>query len=64
MTVRAFRRSITAAALLVTLTGGVAVAVTSTHSSTNGHTSVVRVDGGTPKPTPTPTASTDNTIWD
>jgi hypothetical protein len=66
MTVRAFRRSITAAALLVAVTGGVTVAVASTDSPSNGHTAVVRVDGSNPSgnPTPTPTVSTDNTIWD
>lgn len=62
MTVRAFRRSIAAAALLVAVTGGVTVAVASTDSPSGNHTAVVRVDGTTP--TPTPTASTDNTIWD
>ncbi|HEY3483403.1 MAG TPA: hypothetical protein VGL02_31410 [Streptomyces sp.] len=63
MTVRAFRRSIAATALLVALTGGVAVAVTSTDSPSTTHHAVVRVDGGT-NPTPDPTATPGNTIWD
>ncbi|SFE89382.1 hypothetical protein SAMN05216251_10692 [Actinacidiphila alni] len=67
MTVRAFRSSITAAALLVAVAGGVTVAVASADSTpTQHHTAVVRVDGTNPAaaPTPTPTVSTDNTIWD
>ncbi|MEV6012225.1 hypothetical protein AB0M29_36165 [Streptomyces sp. NPDC051976] len=64
MNVRAFRRSIAAAALLVAVTGGVTVAVTSSSDSpTHTHTAVVRVDGGT-NPTPDPSATPGNTIWD
>ncbi|MEU6852241.1 hypothetical protein ABZ901_20245 [Actinacidiphila alni] len=67
MTVRAFRSSITAAALLVAVTGGVTVAVASADSTPAHHrAAVVRADDNAPAaaPTPTPTASTDNTIWD